>query len=672
MGIYSKTRDYFRKLIYLNKLQKQYGTTFPELTKKTPLDFVQHSAPLVSIIIPFYNQYEYTLNCLYSIAENLPEVSFEIILIDDKSSENCDFSFVNNITILRNEENLGFLRSVNKGVSFAKGNYIYLLNNDTKVHQGFLDELLLVYRNFDNVGAVGSMLLNMDGTLQEAGSFFLHDHTPTQIANKKIYAPEINYVYRVDYCSGCSLLFKKTNDDGVLNLFDEQFAPAYFEDADLCFHLRHSQGKEIYYTPFSKVTHYNGVSYNSKEKTDNTKEELFTKNHNIFRTKWGTILNNISAKSKWERMEELYGDKHIVFFHVRPPQFDNNSGELRLTEIIKTYLKLGYNTSLIAPKNRIKDRYNAYFQRLGVRVYYAYTPIADLTFFMRRFVKDNPLVWFSASDMFVKYYAFARKHFPYSKTIFDMVDVHHLRYQRALEVSPNNKKYKRRYKRYYKYEKRAANQCDIVVAISDDEMEYMTQFSPEAKLLVISNIHYVKVHQKDTPSFEERTGLLFIGSTHHPNIDAIHFLKDEILPEVWKSHPDIELHIVGDVKNVFKDVNHPKIKFHGYIPDITTLFMNHRIMVAPLRYGAGVKGKIGQAFEYFLPVVTSSTGAEGMFLKHEKNALLADNGKDFAQQIIKLYNDKDTWLKLQNNSEDSLLPFSIQTLIEKLKVIEDL
>src|SRR5690606_777987 len=237
-------------------------------------------------------------------------------------------------------------------------------------------------------------------------------------------------------------------------------------------------------------------------------------------------------------MEELYGDKHIVFFHVRPPQFDNNSGELRLTEIIKTYLKLGYNTSLIAPKNRIKDRYNAYFQRLGVRVYYAYTPIADLTFFMRRFVKDNPLVWFSASDMFVKYYAFARKHFPYSKTIFDMVDVHHLRYQRALEVSPNNKKYMSRYKRYYKYEKRAANQCDIVVAISDDEMEYMTQFSPEAKLLVISNIHYVKVHQKDTPSFEERTGLLFIGSTHHPNIDAIHFLKDEILPEVWKSHPD--------------------------------------------------------------------------------------------------------------------------------------
>ena len=673
MGIYSKTRDYFRRLIYLNSLQKRYKTELPKKPDFVQLELNTSLSPEVSIIIPFYNQFDYTYNCLRSIARQYPQVDIEVILIDDNSSEKIDFSLLKKIKIIKNEENLGFLRSVNKGISAAKGKYIYLLNNDTQVHAGFLDELIYVFENFENVGAVGSMLLNSDGSLQEAGSFFLSDKSPTQIANKKIYTPEINYIYQTDYCSGCSLMFERLNSENELNLFDENFVPAYFEDADLCFQLKYHQGKNIYYTPFSKVTHFNGVSYQNEDRKKNEhKSALFVTNHDRFKNKWQKELNTIKSKNKWERIEELYGDKQIIFFHERVPQYDNNSGELRLTEIIKTYKNLGYNVTLIAPKNTIKNRYNIFFQKLGVRLFYKYTAAADLRLFIRRFFNKAPLIWYSASEMCLKYFKFSKVHFPESKTIFDMIDIHHLRYQRALMVNPNNKKYKRRFKRYYKNEKKAAQLVDIVIPISEDEAIYMHTFTPGIKTLVISNIHYVKINIDSVPDFESRKDILFIGSTHHPNIDAVNFLKDDILPLVWHKYPDLKLNVIGDLKNSFTDPLHPNIILHGYIQDITPQFLTHKMMVAPLRYGAGVKGKIGQAFEYGLPVVTSSTGAEGMYLKHNKNALLADDAAEFAEHIIKLLSDKQTWQTLKGNSAESLKPFSIETLIEKIKAIEKL
>nr|WP_278009313.1 hypothetical protein [Flavobacterium gyeonganense] len=127
--------------------------------------------------------------------------------------------------------------------------------------------MFYVFENYKNVGAVGSKLLNANGTLQEAGSVILQNFKIHQVVRKKHPKDsEINYIYQVDYCSGCSLLFKKFKDDGAtLNLLDEIFVPAYFEETDFCFDLKYNQNKYIYYTPFSEVLHYNGISYNGKK-----------------------------------------------------------------------------------------------------------------------------------------------------------------------------------------------------------------------------------------------------------------------------------------------------------------------------------------------------------------------------------------------------------------------
>ena len=676
MGIWRELKYNIRRIGRIKKLERAFQNIEESINdsyKDVKISFPYHENPLVSIIIPYFNQEIYTWNCLHSIWKNLPKTSFEIILVNDKSTENPDFSSVENIRIIHNEENLGFLKSVNKAILQARGEYVYLLNNDTIVKNGFLDELLFVFDNFPNVGAVGSMLLNADGSLQEAGSVCMKGGEISHVSKKKAYYPEFNYIYKVDYCSGCSLLFKKKSDAEEFNLFDEQFAPAYFEETDLCFQLKYKQGKDIYYTPFSKIIHFDGFSYNSKNET-NTKRELFDKNHSLFRQKWKEEIGKIQAEKKQSRILELNQNKSIVFYNGMVPEYDKNSGELRLTGIITAYKRKGYFVAIIAHKNKIDFEYNEYFQRLGVCVYYEHKIYEDRFWFLKRLKLVRPISWFYAVKIFNDNLQRARLANPDTYAIYDMVDIHHLRYQRAMQLEPNRFSNKKNFYKFLYLEKKASKKADLIITVSKDEEEYMQKFANKDKLLTISNIHYPKKNIAEVPTFYERKNILFVGSIHPPNIDAVHYLIKDIMPIVWQKDNSIGVDIVGNLKDTIDHhaLQHPMITFHGYVPDMEEFLLKSKIMVAPLRYGAGVKGKIGQAFEYFLPVVTSGIGAEGMRLENNRNALIADNKENFAKAILTLYHDENLWGKLQSFSEESLFPFSLKNLENQIEKIESL
>ncbi len=670
MGISKKVKYFFRRIRKVKIMEQPFLKTQPKIVKIIDENFKFDSSPnpLVSIIIPFYNEYKYTINCLSYLHRNLTsKYPYEIILINDKSPDEMDFSNVSGIKIIKNEKNLGFLKNINKGIKNAKGDYIYILNNDTEVQIGFLEELFYVFENHNNVGAVGSMLLNADGSLQEAGSVFMKDCDINQIVRKKHpFYPEINYIYKVDYCSGCSLLFKKNDDNGNLNLFDEQFAPAYFEETDFCFQLKYNQNKNIYYTPFSKVLHYNGVTYNSEKNTDDNKlkkkEELFKTNLAKFKVKWKNQLNEIKSTTIPDRIQEIYNNKSVVIFAGIIPEFDKDSGSNRLKEIIDAFIQLEFHVTLIVKYTYPDNTYIMYYQKKGVNVFYEHKKYSSIEKYLESQKLDSTIAWFYSPDVFMYYYKIAKRFLPNVKLVYDMVDIHHLRIKRSIEIEPSRISLRKKYIKYKKIEIKASQLADYTIAISDFEKKYMAGFCNESKLKIISNIHYPKIDIKKTYPFEDRKDILFIGSTHTPNIDAIYYLFNEIMPLVWKEIPDLKVNIIGNVIEEIKDINDSRFIFRGYVPDIEEYFISNKLMVAPLRYGAGVKGKIGQAFEYYLPVVTSSIGSEGMHLENFKNALIEDTAEGFAKNIIQLYNDKELWTKLQDNSEESLKPFSRENL----------
>lgn len=360
--------------------------------------------------------------------------------------------------------------------------------------------------------------------------------------------------------------------------------------------------------------------------------------------------------------------KTIVFIIDAIPTYDKDSGSNRLKEIILAYIQLGYNCVLCFNISENNSIYSNFFIQKGVVLFTELSNKNKFISFLKSIEKID-FVWFCGPNILKRHFNYIHKTVPSATTLYDMVDIHFLRYNRAIELNPKRISLKKRYKKYFYIETVLAKKVALVITISEQEKEFMSTYIAPHKMITISNIHYPKISLQETLPFEERKNILFIGSTHSPNIDALYFLFEKIMPKVWEKLPQITVDVIGNLNTEINDIVHPNFIFHGYIPEIDTYFTSSKFMVVPLRYGAGVKGKIGQSLEYYLPLITTAIGAEGMFLEHEKNALIASSGEDFANEIIRLYNDKNLWKKLQDNSETSLEPFSREILLKKIKNI---
>lgn len=275
-------RKFLKKLDYkpFYEAYKRYVISLDETTPEN-ITFKPVKNPKVSIIIPVYNQYSFTMKCLRSIKENTKSENYEIILTDDCSTdetrniENC----VENITVIHNSPNKGFLKNCNYAVERAKGEYIYLLNNDTQLLPLAIDKLVEILDSDETIGAAGSKLIYPDGKLQGAGSNISKNACIISIGHLENPLDEkYNEIKEVDYCCGASLMIRKELWQ-MLGGFDEYFAPAYFEETDLCMRIK-KQGYKVIYQPLSEVVHYTSQTYSEKG------FELFKINQKKFKKKW--------------------------------------------------------------------------------------------------------------------------------------------------------------------------------------------------------------------------------------------------------------------------------------------------------------------------------------------------------------------------------------------------
>jgi GT2 family glycosyltransferase len=213
--------------------------------------------PQVSIVIPVYNNLTLTLECLTSIQRGTEGVSFEVIVVDDASTDASPdvLPLIENVVYLRNEENLGFLRTCNAASRHARGEFLVLLNNDVQVRDGWLPALLDAFSRHEGVGAAGPKILYPSGRLQEAGSLINPDGSTRLVGLGHDPAlPRYNYPRAVDYCSGVCLALR-TETFREMGGFDERLAPAYCEDVDLCLRLR-ARDLRVIYTPEAEIVHH--------------------------------------------------------------------------------------------------------------------------------------------------------------------------------------------------------------------------------------------------------------------------------------------------------------------------------------------------------------------------------------------------------------------------------
>ncbi|MDB9405138.1 glycosyltransferase [Microcystis sp. CS-574] len=644
-----------------------------KLAEPRPLEIASSDDPLVSIIIPAYNQFAYTFNCLESLSVNLSsDLAYEIIIVNDASTDDTLeqlATLVKGIKVLTNAENSGFIRSCNYGASQAKGQYLYFLNNDTRILENCLESLLKLIVNNPQVGAVGSKLIYANSKQQEAGGIIWNSADGWNYGRlDSPDEPEYNYVRPVDYCSGASLLVP-TELFKQLGGFSQDFIPAYYEDTDLCFAIR-ELGYQVLYQPQSNVIHYEGITSGTDLSSGIKQYQVI--NQTKFREKWSKVLTkhlDNDANNVPKAARRLQGKPTILVIDSYVPLYDRESGCVRLLNILKLLLNLGYSVIFFPDNGYPEQPYTSVLQQLGIEVIYGTAQRYNLE---EKLIKYLPLidgVWLCRPELCDKYMDLIRL-----KTkvpiIYDTIDLHFLRLKRQKDyLDPSYQNTSWSWETYQKLELNYANQAEATVVVTEDEKQVLSSLGVK-NVWVIPNIHE-EIYLSEKVAFDQRSGLVFIGSYNHPpNIDAVKWLCLEIMPLVWASRPDITVNLLGsNLKDEVKELASDQVIVTGYVPEVEPYFQKNRIFVAPLRFGAGMKGKIGQSLSLGLPTITTRIGAEGMGLIDHQDVLIADTAEEFAQAVIELYDHRELWQKLADNSLETIKryqPATVQTNLQAL------
>jgi O-antigen biosynthesis protein len=605
--------------------------------------------PDVSIVIPVYGQLAYTLNAIDSLLRHKSRYIWEIIVVDDGSQDESGTFLpqIAGIRYHRQGENTGFVASCNTGASLARGRYLVMLNNDTRVVDGWLDALLDSFTLWPQAGLVGSKMHYPDGRLQEAGGIIWRDGSAWNYGHgDDPNRPQYAYARQADYVSGCSIALP-TALWYRLGGFDAYFSPAYYEDVDLAFRVRQA-GYEVWFQPQSRIVHYEG-------KTSGTDMEAGAKafqriNGKKFFLRWHKILGRHRPNGQAPYFErERNAHRHILVVDVTTPTPDQDAGSVQTFMVLQTCMALGYKTHFVPQDNWLfQPKYTTALQRMGVDC--AYAPY-ELGFeaYMQRYGWQFDAVLVFRPAVMEKCLPLIRAYAPQAAALFHVADLHHLRMDRTADLT-DDADMREAAALMKDRELRLINQADCTITHSSLEQQILADIAPGRPVAVWP---LMSEHRGTQKSFHERRDICFLGGYGHPpNVDAVLYFVREIFPILRQCEPGLRFIIAGSrAPEEILALAADDIIIAGMVEDLRDLFDPCRVFVCPLRVGAGVKGKIASALSYGLPIVSTAIGIEGTTLAHGQHLLVADAPEVFAAEILRLYRDPALWDALSVNGQ---------------------
>ena len=596
--------------------------------------------PLASVIIPTFGRPWLVLQCLKSIARFPPKAPFEVIVVDDASGDPGieTLGAMAGLRLEINPSNLGFLKSCNRAARLAKGDYLFFLNNDTLVCEGWLDSLLSIFDRFPDAGLAGAKLLYPNGVLQEAGGIIWNDGSAwnygrTDDPDKA----EYNYVRETDYVSGCGILIPRVLWEG-LGGFDEIFAPAYCEDSDLAFRVRVA-GRKVYYCPSSSIVHLEGLSQGRDVKTGVKAYQV--ENTKKFYDRWRETLarENFRPGSDvmWARDRSRDRKIALVVDHYIP-QPDQDAGSRTMLAIIECLLHAGYVVKFWPDNLAYDSGYAEALQSLGVEVFYGFGVYFD------DWIKKNgnalSLAVLSRPAFAARYIAPLRRHSK-AKLVYYGHDLHFQRMRMEAERT-GDAQLGVDVTIMEGIEKSVWKQVDVVLYPSPEETAVALPLSARAETIV----PYAYEEFGDGREPAKNHEIVFVaGFGHPPNVDAAVWLASDVMKLIWEQVPDATLSLVGaNPTQIVRSLASARVEVMGRVSEneLRARYARSRIAMVPLRMGAGVKSKVVEALREGLPLVTTHVGAQGLPGVEERIAIAGD-ARGLADAAVKLLLDDDLW-----------------------------
>jgi glycosyltransferase involved in cell wall biosynthesis len=450
--------------------------------------------------------------------------------------------------------------------------------------------------------------------------------------------------------------------------FDVRYAPAYYEDTDLAFAVR-AAGKKVIYEPRSVVVHFEGVTSGTDITSGIKRHQVI--NREKFVEKWKSALTlqprPIDDANDADVAANHRVRGHILIVDSYTPTPDQDSGSLRMLNLMRLLRESDYAVSFLPDNRAHAGRYTQELQALGVEALY-HPFVSDPVAWLRARGRQLDAIILSRHYVAANYVGLARLYAPQARLIFDTVDLHYLREQRAAELD-NSAELAQQALRTRTQELRLMRECDVTLVVSSVEKEFLARELPQARIEVLSNVHEVYGRRRE---FADRHDLVFVGGFQHPpNIDAVLWFVREVFPRVRAQAPTMQLHVIGSkAPKQILELAHDGVTVHGYVEDITPFMDGCRLSIAPLRYGAGVKGKVNMAMSYGLPVIATTPAVEGMHVRNGEDVMIADAPEAFAAAILLAHSDVNLWAKLSNNGLANVhRHFSFEAAREALKRI---
>ncbi len=624
----------------------------PAASAFAPFVVPTSDAPVASIIIPVHGAFAHTLACLRAIAAHPPAAAIEVIVVDDASPDDSRAKLlqIEGIRLHARDTNGGFIAACNDGAAMARGKFVIFLNNDTVPQPGWLDALLRTFDEHADVGLVGAKLVYPDGRLQESGGVVFADGSAWNYGRNEDPANcRFDYVRDADYLSGAAIAIPRELFQ-QLGGFDARYAPAYYEDTDLAFAVR-AAGRRVLYQPGAVVVHDEGTTAGTDPSSGAKAAQV--RNQHVFAAKWGDALaahlppNTIPTPALLHPRQP-----QILIIDALTPQPDRDSGSLRLVNLMRMLIAEGAHV-VFMPANRTADgHYTRDLQQLGVECWYAPHAARIPNWLRENGVRFDAVL---ACRHYVarEFLPLLRRHAPRARILFDTIDLHYLRERRAAELSGDAVAL-RAALRTRELELELIAAADTTLVVSEVERDLLRIDAPGADVRILSNLHDVAGRG---PGWAQRRDLLFVGGFRHPpNVDAVLWFVREVLPLIRAAQTEMRFHCIGsDVPAEIRALGLlPGVEIHGHVPDLQPWLEGCRISVAPLRYGAGVKGKINQAMAHGLPVVATSAAVEGMHLGDDVDVLVADSPESFAQAVLRLDGDAVLWERIATHALDNV------------------
>lgn len=512
---------------------------------------------------------------------------------------------------------------------------------------------------------VGSKLIYPDGLLQEAGGIVWSNGECLNYGRgSNSDYPEYNYVKEVDYISGTSIIIRKSLWEKIGG-FDKRFIPAYYEDTDLAFELR-KLGYKVMYQPLSVVEHYEGIS-NGKELISGIKKYQ-VKNKIKFIDKWKNELKNQILETYMAR-DRCFNKSRIFVIDRFIPNFDKDAGGRCCFMYLNLYQRLGLQVTFLGNDFQKIEPYTTILQQKGMEILYGDSFKNES--YLDNWFKDNlkyfKFVYLQRPDIGQKYIDLIRKYFS-GKIFYFAHDLHHIRLAREYNITHDKNKYIES-ETVKQIEMEIFNKVDIIHVVGDFEYNYLKEKFENKIIRNIPLFIYENNYDIIEKDFSKRNGLIVVaGLLHAPNADGVLWFAKEVYPKIIDKFTEMIWYIVGSgIPDEIKNLESKNIKIKGFLSDeeLHLLYQKCRIAIAPLRFGAGVKGKILEAAHNQIPIVTTSIGGEGLD-KSLGAFIVEDNAEKMAKLICELYEDLP---KLKQMSDSGKLLIEKYFSLDKAKEI---